>query len=167
MFLTFRGFHDQICASVTGVSLNSRDADGKLFSEAIVVKTKIENGKNSKENLDGETLKGRIEAGKAKEKLITIKTFLDATGVGDKESLLKHLEDLDSMAVTFNQLQDTKIGVSLNSLRKETSDSEVLVLSKKILRCWKKLIPKVSEKESLKAVNKNTQKKELGASGAF
>ena len=154
---------DQICASVTGVSLNSKDTDGKLFSEATVVKTKKENGKNSKENLDGESLIGRIEAGKVKEKLISIKTFLDTTGVGDKESMMKHLEDLHSMTLTFDQLQDTKIGVSLNCLRKETVDSEILVLSKKILRCWKKLIPKVSEKEPLVAVNENSQKKELSA----
>jgi len=154
---------DQICASVTGVSLNSRDTDGKLFSETIIVKTKPESGKNSKDNLSGESLKGRIEAGKAKEKLIAIKTFLDTTGVGDKESLLKHLEDLDSMAVTFDQLQETKIGVSLNFLRKETPDSEILILSKKILRCWKKLIPKVSEKEPLMSVKENSQKKELSA----
>jgi len=86
--------------------------------------------------------------------------------VGDKESLMKHLEDLDSMDVTFDQLQGTKIGVSLNCLRKETLDSEILALSKKILRCWKKLIPKVAEQEPLMAVNENSQKKELNTEKA-
>ena len=157
---------DQICASVTGVSLNSRDSDGKLFSEVTVVKTTKDSGKNSKENLDEESLTGRIAAGQVKEKLISIKTFLDTTGVSDKDSLMKHLEDLDSMSVTFDQLQNTKIGVSLNYLRKETVDSEILALSKKILRCWKKVIPKVPEKEPIMAVTENSQKKELNAEKA-
>jgi len=157
---------DQICASVTGVSLNSRDSDGKLFSEVTVVKTKKDSGKNSKENLDGESLTGRIAAGQVKEKLISIKTFLDTTGVSDKDSLMKHLEDLDSMTVTFDQLQNTKIGVSLNYLRKETVDSKILALSKKILRRWKKVIPKVPEKEPIMAVTENSQKKELNAEKA-
>ena len=153
---------DQICASVTGVTLNSKDNKDKLFSEPVIVKVKKENEKPSKENLEGESLSERIEAGKVKEKLISAKTFLDTKGVEDKESLLKHLEDLDSMKVTFDQLQSTKIGVSLNRLRKETSDSDILTISKRILRSWKRLIPKEPQQESTVAVNdKSVKTKEV------
>jgi len=107
-------------------------------------------------------LSERIEAGKVKEKLISAKTFLDSKGVEDKESLLKHLEDLDSMKVTFDQLQSTKIGVSLNRLRKETSDGDILTISKRILRSWKKLIPKEPQQEPIVAVNdKSVKTKEV------
>ena len=80
----------------------------------------------------------------------------------DKESLLKHLEDLDSTQVTFDQLQSTKIGVSLNRLRKETSDSDILTISKRILRSWKRLIPKEPQQEPIVAVNdKSVKTKEV------
>ena len=156
---------DQICESVTGVSLNSKNKDEKLFSVAAIVKTKNETGKKLKENKDGESLSERIEAVQVKEKLISIKTFLDtAVGTEDKESLMKHLEEMGSMNVTFDQLQNTKIGVSLNCLRKDTEDTEILALSKKILRCWKKLIPKAPKNEEpLVAVDEISEKKEVPA----
>ena len=155
---------DQICESVTGVSLNSKNKDEKLFSVAAVVKTKNETGKKLKENKDGESLSERIEAVQVKEKLISIKTFLDTVGTADKESLMKHLEEMGSMNVTFDQLQNTKIGVSLNCLRKDTEDTEILALSKKILRCWKKLIPKAPKNEEpLVAVDEISEKKEVPA----
>ena len=64
------------------------------------------------------------------------------------------------MAVTFSQLQETKVGISLNSLRKKTDNEEVSSISKKILRSWKKLVPEAPKKEDV--VEKKEQASDAG-----
>ena len=41
----------------------------------------------------------------------------------------------------FNLLQKTRIGMTVNNLRKASSDDEVISLSKNLIKVWKKLLP--------------------------
>ncbi|XP_054719081.1 transcription elongation factor S-II-like [Uloborus diversus] len=52
--------------------------------------------------------------------------------------LLKALRDLP---ITLDILQKTRIGMTVNSLRKSSSDDEVITLSKSLIKAWKKLLP--------------------------
>lgn len=39
-------------------------------------------------------------------------------------------------------LQSTRIGMSVNALRKQSSDEEVIALAKSLIKSWKKLLGK-------------------------
>ncbi|GBM65524.1 hypothetical protein AVEN_83376-1, partial [Araneus ventricosus] len=52
--------------------------------------------------------------------------------------LLKALRDLP---ITLDILQKTRIGMTVNSLRKSSTDDEVITLSKSLIKSWKKLLP--------------------------
>lgn len=51
--------------------------------------------------------------------------------------LLKALKDLD---VTLDILTKTRIGMTVNALRKSSSDEEVITLSKTLIKNWKKFL---------------------------
>ncbi|XP_012583629.1 PREDICTED: transcription elongation factor A protein 2 [Condylura cristata] len=44
------------------------------------------------------------------------------------------------MPVTLALLQSTRVGVSVNALRKQSSDEEVIALAKSLIKSWKKLL---------------------------
>ncbi|XP_063281740.1 transcription elongation factor A protein 2 [Pelobates fuscus] len=50
------------------------------------------------------------------------------------------LKELKSMSVTLDLLQSTRIGMSVNALRKQSNDAEVIALSKSLIKSWKKLL---------------------------
>lgn len=51
--------------------------------------------------------------------------------------LLKALKELD---VTLDILTKTRIGMTVNALRKSSSDEEVIALSKTLIKNWKKFL---------------------------
>ena len=57
----------------------------------------------------------------------------------DAGALLALIEELKGMEVTLKILQKTKIGFTLNTVRKETSDERVKKACKDLLKNWKKL----------------------------
>ena len=57
----------------------------------------------------------------------------------DVDALLALVEELKGMEVTLKILQKTKIGFTLNTVRKETSDERVKKACKDLLKNWKKL----------------------------
>ncbi|XP_057636775.1 transcription elongation factor A protein 2 isoform X5 [Chionomys nivalis] len=50
------------------------------------------------------------------------------------------LRELKGMPVTLHLLQSTRVGMSVNALRKQSSDEELIALAKSLIKSWKKLL---------------------------
>ncbi|MBZ3873524.1 Transcription elongation factor A protein 2 [Sciurus carolinensis] len=50
------------------------------------------------------------------------------------------LRELKAMPITLHLLQSTRVGMSVNALRKQSSDEEVIALAKSLIKSWKKLL---------------------------
>lgn len=75
-----------------------------------------------------------LRIGKKLDKLIANNTSDHVTAL----DLLKALQDLK---MTLDVLQKTRIGMTVNNLRKASSNDEVISLSKTLIKNWKKLLP--------------------------
>ncbi|XP_010156919.1 PREDICTED: transcription elongation factor A protein 2-like, partial [Eurypyga helias] len=60
------------------------------------------------------------------------------------------LKELKSMPMTLDLLQSTRIGMSVNALRKQSTDEEVISLAKSLIKSWKKLLDASEEKNEEK-----------------
>lgn len=78
---------------------------------------------------------------KIKKKLDKINARIKDDGHADLEKAAELLKRLESMKMTLNILTKTRVGMTVNSLRKSTEDDEVVALSKVIIKAWKKLVP--------------------------
>uniref|UniRef100_A0ACB8F749 Uncharacterized protein n=1 Tax=Sphaerodactylus townsendi TaxID=933632 RepID=A0ACB8F749_9SAUR len=59
-----------------------------------------------------------------------------------------------SMPITLpGLLASTRIGMSVNALRKQSTDEEVIALAKSLIKAWKKLLDASEEKKSTKKKN--------------
>ncbi|KAJ7332163.1 hypothetical protein JRQ81_014343 [Phrynocephalus forsythii] len=56
------------------------------------------------------------------------------------------LKELKNMPITLDLLQSTRIGMSVNALRKQTTDEEVIALAKSLIKAWKKLLDASEDK---------------------
>ncbi|XP_006769563.1 PREDICTED: transcription elongation factor A protein 2 isoform X4 [Myotis davidii] len=56
------------------------------------------------------------------------------------EGAVDLLRELKAMPVTLHLLQSTRVGMSVNALRKQSSDEEVTALAKSLIKSWKKLL---------------------------
>nr|XP_012628484.1 transcription elongation factor A protein 2 isoform X3 [Microcebus murinus] len=56
------------------------------------------------------------------------------------EGAMDLLRELKAMPVTLHLLQSTRVGMSVNALRKQSSDEEVIALAKSLIKSWKKLL---------------------------
>ncbi|XP_077867010.1 transcription elongation factor A protein 1-like [Saccoglossus kowalevskii] len=88
-----------------------------------------------------------IRIGKQLEKMVS----KNASDLGNAFDLLKSLKELP---MTLEVLQVSRIGMSVNSLRKQSSNEEVISLAKSLIKSWKKLLPAPS---SSKSSNKDNQ----------
>ncbi|XP_051947631.1 transcription elongation factor A protein 2-like [Xyrauchen texanus] len=50
------------------------------------------------------------------------------------------LQELKNMKMSLETLQSTRIGMSVNAVRKQSSDEEVQILAKSLIKAWKKLL---------------------------
>lgn len=57
------------------------------------------------------------------------------------DSALDVLERLKECKMTLEVLQKTKIGMTVNNLRKQTKDDQVIATAKALIKSWKKLLP--------------------------
>ncbi|XP_045384064.1 transcription elongation factor A protein 2 isoform X3 [Lemur catta] len=57
-----------------------------------------------------------------------------------QEGAMDLLRELKAMPVTLHLLQSTRVGMSVNALRKQSSDEEVIALAKSLIKSWKKLL---------------------------
>ena len=141
---------ESIIASVSGVSLETQakagDKDTNLFADPEIIVVKKDAAKIADDKTGESSLTKRIKAAEVVKRLSEIKESLDIE-TDPEENVINNLKYLESSVITFQQLQDTKIGVSLNMFRKKTENPEIILLAKKVLRTWKKLIPVQSKKE--------------------
>ncbi|KAI6660354.1 Regulator of chromosome condensation isoform X3 [Oopsacas minuta] len=59
----------------------------------------------------------------------------------DPERALDLLHQLKECQISINLLNDTRVGLIVNTLRKKTSSPEVSALGKKLIKTWKKFLP--------------------------
>nr|6ZV4_A Chain A, Transcription elongation factor A protein 1,Protein IWS1 homolog [Homo sapiens] len=50
------------------------------------------------------------------------------------------LKELKNIPMTLELLQSTRIGMSVNAIRKQSTDEEVTSLAKSLIKSWKKLL---------------------------
>ncbi|XP_014671244.1 PREDICTED: transcription elongation factor A protein 1-like isoform X3 [Priapulus caudatus] len=72
-----------------------------------------------------------LRVGKKLEKMVAKK---------NTEGALDLLKALQNMPITLEVLQKTRIGMSVNSLRKQSKDEDVGTLAKALIKVWKKLL---------------------------
>ncbi|XP_029076419.1 transcription elongation factor A protein 2 isoform X2 [Monodon monoceros] len=65
---------------------------------------------------------------------------INAPQLGAEEGAMDLLRELKAMPVTLHLLQSTRVGMSVNALRKQSSDEEVVTLAKSLIKSWKKLL---------------------------
>lgn len=58
----------------------------------------------------------------------------------DQTQALDLLRNLQELPITLEILQRTRIGMTVNSLRKSSNDEEVITLAKVLIKSWKKLL---------------------------
>jgi len=77
-------------------------------------------------------------------------------------SALDLLNALKKIPVDLEVLQKTRIGMTVNLLRKSVDDEQVIILSKSLIKSWKKLLddqknnPKISKEDSNDSTNGNS-----------
>ena len=62
----------------------------------------------------------------------------------DAEAAVDLLKRLTDLPITLEVLQKTRIGMSVNILRKKSNSSDVQNTGKSLIKSWKKLLPGVS-----------------------
>ncbi|VVC90349.1 transcription elongation factor S-II [Leptidea sinapis] len=99
------------------------------------------------------------------QKKLTKMTSDDGTG---QEEALDLLKSLQTMAINLDVLTKTRIGMTVNALRKSSKDEEVISLCKTLIKNWKKFLstPSTPSKDSSssskpkKDSNKDKEKKD-------
>lgn len=74
--------------------------------------------------------------------------FLILQGQEQALDLLKELQTLD---INLEVLTKTRIGMTVNALRKSSKDDEVISLSKTLIKNWKKFLPGTDDKKDTKS----------------
>ncbi|CAH3837018.1 transcription elongation factor S-II [Pieris brassicae] len=89
------------------------------------------------------------------QKKLTKMTSDDGTGQEDALELLKALQ---TMAINLDVLTKTRIGMTVNALRKSSKDEEVISLCKTLIKNWKKFLSPSTQKESGSSSNSKSKK---------
>ncbi|XP_042069786.1 transcription elongation factor A protein 2 isoform X1 [Haplochromis burtoni] len=63
------------------------------------------------------------------------------------DSALDLLRELKNINMSLETLQSTRVGMSVNAVRKQSSDEEVQTLAKTLIKSWKKLLEGSEEKK--------------------
>uniref|UniRef100_A0A8D0HTK0 Transcription elongation factor n=1 Tax=Sphenodon punctatus TaxID=8508 RepID=A0A8D0HTK0_SPHPU len=94
--------------------------------------------------------------GGGEEEIVRIAKRLDKmVAKKNAEGAMDLLKELKSMPITLDLLQSTRIGMSVNALRKQSADEEVISLAKSLIKSWKKLLD-ASEEKSEEKKKKNS-----------
>ena len=59
----------------------------------------------------------------------------------DSDSAVDLLKKLKDLPITLEVLQKTRIGMSVNTLRKKSENSDLQTQAKSLIKSWKKLLP--------------------------
>ncbi|XP_067856554.1 transcription elongation factor A protein 1-like isoform X2 [Heptranchias perlo] len=60
--------------------------------------------------------------------------------MGEMNGAIDLLKELKSIPMTLDLLQSTRVGMSVNAVRKQSTDEEVTTLAKSLIKSWKKLL---------------------------
>ncbi|KAK2825208.1 hypothetical protein Q7C36_019135 [Tachysurus vachellii] len=81
------------------------------------------------------------------------------------------LRELKNMKMSLETLQSTRIGMSVNAVRKQSSDEEVQTLAKSLIKAWKKLLDgsegKTEEKKKVPPPLQSSSSKDRPGSSDF
>merc|ERR1712071_290206 len=99
--------------------------------------------------------------------VIRIKGRMEKNMSGEStEPLLDLLKSLQELPVNFEVLQKTRIGMTVNALRKNTQDEAVITLAKALLRSWKKRVEGLIKKDPPAGLNEDSNQGSNGNSKA-
>jgi len=77
------------------------------------------------------------------------------TGEGaDQTMALDLLNALGQLDINLSVLTSTRIGMTVNALRKSSKDEEIITLAKSLIKTWKKFVPDGDKKEKVKEESK-------------
>lgn len=75
-----------------------------------------------------------------------------------QEQALDLLKELQTLSVDLDVLSRTRIGMTVNALRKSSKDDEVISLAKTLIKNWKKFLPAGSTGDSTKSSSHKSSK---------
>ena len=85
---------------------------------------------------------------KAKEEVLSIRKNLEKITESEEEGqALDLLERLSEIEMDLGILTDTRIGMTVNALRKSSSDDSVISKAKSLIKAWKKFVPDNNQKK--------------------
>lgn len=92
--------------------------------------------------------------------MLKIKKKLDkmTASEGDQTQALDILRVLQGLPINFQVLSKTRIGMTVNALRKASTDEEVISTAKQLIKNWKKFVP--DKKDDDEKDGKEEKKKE-------
>ncbi len=67
-------------------------------------------------------------------------------GDADQSQALDLLKTLSGLKVDLDVLTTTRIGMTVNALRKSSRDDEVVAMAKTLIKTWKKFVPESADK---------------------
>jgi len=79
---------------------------------------------------------------------------------GDNVQSLDLLKTLGELKINLTILTSTRIGMTVNALRKSSSDEETVTLAKSLIKSWKKLVPETAEKKEERKEKEEVKKRE-------
>lgn len=82
------------------------------------------------------------------------KKLMKMSSGSGQDQALDLLKELQNLPVTLEILTKTRIGMTVNELRKSSSDDEVISLSKTLIKNWKKFLSTASSKDSTPKADK-------------
>lgn len=71
------------------------------------------------------------------------------------DNTLDILKTLKSIPISLETLQQTRIGLLVNNVRKQTTNNEVASMAKQLIKGWKKLVPETKKIDSSNKVEKS------------
>jgi len=88
----------------------------------------------------------------SEDEVITIRKKLEKMTEedSDQSQALDMLKSLGKLDVNLKILTSTRIGLTINALRKNSKDEEVRTLAKSLIKTWKKFVPDNGEKKDKK-----------------
>ncbi|XP_068227148.1 transcription elongation factor S-II [Palaemon carinicauda] len=96
------------------------------------------------------------------EEVLRIKKKLDkmTSSDSDQTQALDLLKVLQGLPINFQVLSKTRIGMTVNALRKASSDEEVISTAKQLIKNWKKFVPDKKEDEDKDGKEEKKKEKE-------
>jgi len=94
------------------------------------------------------------------EEVLSIRKQLEKmTETKDTTQALDLLKNLGKLDITLTILTSTRIGMTVNALRKSSTDEETQTVAKTLIKAWKKLVPESAEKKEEKKEEKKREEK--------